>query len=272
MGVYKNISIARDTMDIISKGEYVCKTGEKVVLPKVDYSKVEVFSPKQLVTIEEDVDGFFANRLQRSEETHFYAIDSDSLEAAINLPNALVMNFANAYQPGGGFLYGAVAQEEALCRNSTLYVSIAGREAKEMYDFNIKSRNPLVSDYMLISPNVCVFRNPEGKLLEHPYRTSVVTVPAPNRNGEARDLSVSEVNVCMMNRMRRMLFLAAYKGYRHMILGAWGCGAFGNDVKDLIDIYKHLFFDEGMDELFDTICFAVYKDPEKLSRFQAEFT
>ena len=42
-------------------------------------------------------------------------------------------------------------------------------------------------------------------------------------------------------------------------------------MEDLIDIYKHLFFDVGMDDFFDTVCFAVYQDPDKLSRFQAEF-
>lgn len=50
----------------------------------------------------------------------------------------------------------------------------------EMYRYNRKNPSPVDSDYMLLSPNVCVFRGTDGVLLDEPYSVSVFTIPAPN--------------------------------------------------------------------------------------------
>ena len=66
----------------------------------------------------------------------------DSFAAARKLKNCLVMNFDSATNPGGGFLSGANAQEENLCRESTLYKSLESDEADNMYAYNNRHRNP----------------------------------------------------------------------------------------------------------------------------------
>nr|WP_298055765.1 poly(ADP-ribose) glycohydrolase domain-containing protein [uncultured Lachnoanaerobaculum sp.] len=66
---------------------------------------------------------------------------------------------------GGGYKSGACAQEECLCRQSTLYESIRSPKASGMYKYNFKFGTAFDSDYMLLSPVVDVFRN---NLIPHP--------------------------------------------------------------------------------------------------------
>ena len=39
------------------------------------------------------------------------------------------------------------------------------------------------------------------------------------------------------NRIVGMLKCAAYFGYKNLVLGAWGCGAFGNDAHVMSDLF-----------------------------------
>jgi len=123
-----------------------------------------------------------------SDTPDIYVLDADSFACAEGMENVLVMNFANAHVPGGGVRNGANAQEECLCRESTLYHSIGGDVAYEMYDYNNRRKNACDSDYMILSPHVCVFRNLHDDFLDEPFLTSVITIPAPNRNGAAREV------------------------------------------------------------------------------------
>ena len=150
---------------------------------------VEVYSPERLRDIEDDVDEYFERSFYGTKGASFFVVNADSFEAARGLERPLVMNFANAHRPGGGFLNGARAQEESLCRCSTLYKSISSDKAREMYDYNNTHKSPCDSDYMLLSPNVLVYRSYIGELLDDPFWTSVVTVPAPNKCGAASGTS-----------------------------------------------------------------------------------
>ena len=96
-------------------------------------------------------------------------VNSDSFQAGRNYDNPLVMNFANAHHPGGGFLLGANAQEEFLCRCSTLYASLTSETASEMYRYNNSRISKVESDYMLLSPDVVVLRDEYYNLLESVY-------------------------------------------------------------------------------------------------------
>ena len=263
--------IAEETIKITDKKEYTLADGKKIELPDWDYSGVKVFAPDQLQKIEDDEDEFFERAFNGTSGAMYFVVNGDSFEVARGLNDVLVMNFANAHRPGGGFLNGAKAQEEALCRCSTLYKSISSDKAMEMYDYNNKAKNPLDSDYMLLSRDVMVFRDVKCNLLAEPYSVSVVTVPAPNRYGRASSLGEGEVLLCMKNRLRKMLFMAAREGYRSLVLGAWGCGAFGNDTKEVARTFHELFFDEGFDEFFEVVCFAILGDMEKVGIFADVF-
>ena len=54
----------------------------------------------------------------------------------------------------------------------------------------------------------------------------------------------------MEKRMRYILKLFATKGDRTIILGAYGCGVFGNDAADVAGIFYKLLKDEQLERHF----------------------
>jgi uncharacterized protein (TIGR02452 family) len=195
MGRANLIAIAKETMEFTEN--FIRKTGNDAC------AKVEVYSPKMLEAIELDEENYFTPSSLNATGASYSVVNADSFEAAFGMEKPLVMNFANAHRPGGGFLHGARAQEESLCRCSTLYKSIASEDAREMYDYNNQHNDPCDSDYMLLSTDVYVYRNASGEILDFPYWTSVVTVPASDRCRAASQVPQEELDEIMTERLRR---------------------------------------------------------------------
>ncbi len=244
-----NISIAAETISITQNGFYTLND-KKIHLPE-NVSAVEVITPETGASL-------IAVPLQEGEMCRFLVTNEDSFQAAHRYDKPFVMNFANAHHAGGGFLLGANAQEEALCRCSTLYASINSPEAAQMYRYNNTHISAVESDFMLYSPNVCVFRDEKCSLLETPFSAAVITVPAPNRRGAALLASGAKIKEAMTRRIRIMLKTAAKHGHKNLVLGAWGCGAFGNKPDEVAAYFKEVLFTEGYGRAFDEVCFAVY--------------
>lgn len=246
-----NILIAKETKKIIKEGQYELN-GEIIKLPSIDYRSVDVISP-------EIGEGLLLANAERGKVVldNVCIIPEDSFQAAKRYDNPLVMNFANAHKPGGGFEFGATAQEEALCRCSTLIASIGSNKANEMYKYNNLHAIPVESDYMLLS-KVCVFRNEKCELQKDPFLAGVITVPAPNRIGLAALTSIEKINEAMIKRIQIMLLVAKTNNYKSLVLGAWGCGAFHNDPENVANCFKIVLEDYGYAKYFDNICFAIY--------------
>ena len=252
-----NIQIANETIKITAEKRYET-VGKVIELPDLEYKNTEVFSPEDgRSLLEEDISQYFGNRLCDTEVTC-----EDSFAAARRLNKPMVMNFANAHSAGGGFRLGANAQEEALCRCSTLYASITSSQAAEMYRYNNTHISAVESDYMLLSPEVCVFRDEHCALLEKPFTAAVITLPAPNRRGAAMLAPKKLIAETMTRRIRIMLHIAAKHGYRELVLGAWGCGAFGNSPEDVSGYFKSVLIGEEYGRCFDRVVFAVYGKPD----------
>ncbi len=247
------IAIAKETIRITNSREYQFED-ETIRLPAADYDSVVVITP-------EDAAALLSEPLPEPENTDPCLIrvtDEDSFSAAQRLQNAAVLNFANAHHAGGGFLLGATAQEEALCRCSTLYASIHSETASEMYRYNNSHIHATDSDYMLLSQNVSVFRDKDCQLLREPFRTAVITAPAPNRRGAAVLTSAAVLEKTFLRRSRIILRICIKYGYRNLVLGAWGCGAFGNDPKLVAGCFKKAIEEDNIRSYFANICFALY--------------
>ena len=247
--------IAAESMQVIEQGFYEGEFGRQK-LPEHDYSDVICVPPEQVEEIRQAAE----QHIPAGHRPLMLLTDADSFTVAQSLDNCLVMNFANAYHPGGGFLEGCNAQEECLCRESTLYKSIGSAEAAKMYDYNKQLHSPAESDYMLISPHVCVFRDVKDNFLPEPFMTSVVTVPALNLRRQARHIPMDEVDRIMKHRIECMLAVAANYGYRDLVLGAWGCGAFGHDPYRVAGYFREVLIDKGYMGFFDGIIFGIMDD------------
>lgn len=261
-----NILIASETKKIIKEGQYEL-AGEIIKLPAIDYENVEVISPQlgeELLLANADE--------KRAELNNICIVAEDSFQAAKRYSHPLVMNFANAHKPGGGFELGATAQEEALCRCSTLIASISSEKAKEMYQYNNLHAIPVESDYMLLS-EVCVFRNEKCELVREPFLAGVITVPAPNRIGLAALTPIKKIDAAMIKRIRIMLAVAKANKYKSLVLGAWGCGAFHNNPESVANCFKIVLEEDGYAKYFENICFAIYgsENGKNITTFRSVF-
>ncbi|MEH0581455.1 TIGR02452 family protein [Streptomyces sp. B21-108] len=184
-----------------------------------------------------------------------------SLEAARRLADAgpvAVLNFASARNPGGGYLNGAQAQEEALCRASALYTCLL--TAREFYDHHRAHRDPFYTDRVIHSPAVPVFRDDRGRLLDEPYPVGFLTAAAPNAGVVLRTAPerTSELPRALAVRAERVLETAAAHGYRRLVLGAWGCGVFRNDPAQVAGAFRTLLAPDGrFGRVFDHVVFGV---------------
>lgn len=169
-----------------------------------------------------------------------------------------VLNFASARNPGGGFLNGAQAQEEALCRASALHSCLL--QVPQYYQAHRADGSPFYSNRVIHSPGVPVFRDDAGQLLAEPFRVDVLTAAAPNAAVVARAAPEQRRNIPAVLRARaaRVLQTAAVTGARRLVLGAWGCGVLRNDPAEVARTFTEQLSEDGpFARHFDTVAFAV---------------
>ncbi|WP_335937413.1 TIGR02452 family protein [Streptomyces sp. PTD5-9] len=249
-------AIARETEDIVAAGRYRAPGGHEVSIERAlaaALSGTRLYGPEPVPVAALDT-----GRTAAVEVT-----GESSLAAARRLtgegPGRIaVLNYASARNPGGGYLNGAQAQEEALCRASALYATLL--RAPEYYARHRAERGAFYTDRVIHSPGVPVFRDDRGRLLDTPYTVGFLTSPAPNA-GVVRARAPEEahrVPAALASRAERVLEVAAVRGYRRLVLGAWGCGVFRNDPEQVARAFRSLLLDGGrFDGHFEQIVFGV---------------
>jgi uncharacterized protein (TIGR02452 family) len=185
-------------------------------------------------------------------ETRVQVVNATTLVAAKRLiepgERVLALNFANGIEPGGGFLHGSRAQEEVLCRSSALYATLRG---DPMYEAHRQRPLPDSTDWAILSPDVPVFRSDEGTPLDAHWPLSFLTCAAPYAPGVGQP----RAGDLLQQRIVRVLAIARAHGYTALVLGAWGCGAFGNDpYRTARDFHDALMLHAGV---FSQVVFAV---------------
>ncbi|MEV7781551.1 TIGR02452 family protein [Kitasatospora sp. NPDC088351] len=198
-----------------------------------------------------------------------------SMEAARRLVGAGagpvgVLNFASARNPGGGYLRGARAQEEDLCRSALLYSCLL--EAPDYYEAHRASTDLRYSHRVIVSPGVPVIRDGRGELLARPYPVTFLTSPAPNAGQLERRSAGVDVRGVLAGRAERVLAVAARHGIRALVPGAWGCGVFRNDPAQVAEAFEGALARYGA--AFERVVFAVWdRTPVSANRaaFEARF-
>ncbi|MCD8190903.1 MAG: TIGR02452 family protein [Clostridiales bacterium] len=278
----KNIAILEDTLAILEQGGYA-RDGQDVQLAfsPEQMREIQVFLPEGLASLaamEQD------ETASQSAGCTFACENEDALvlaqkqyqllkNAGESAPKILVLNLASATRPGGQTRNGASAQEEDLCRRTSLLLSLESENAKRYYDYNNARKTRMGSDGVMLSPNVEVIKDASSEPLAQPFPISVMSCAAPMVRLGLEGMSQQEYEQMLYGRIQGMLLVAASQGYRHLILGAFGCGVYGNDAALVSDLFarairEFTFAGMGSGQLFDSIQFAVLCRPGKDYNYQ----
>ena len=177
-----------------------------------------------------------------------------------------VLNFANAYSPGGGVTIGAMAQEECLCRSSNLYSALTlPYLLRNYYKLNAKYTGDMGTDAVIWSPGVTVFKTdapvPEEMRREDWFQVDVLTCAAPYYDkNKKHPVSQEKLWDVFYHRIRNILEVAMSNDTDILVLGAFGCGAFHNPPDLVADVCRELLLDKGYYRYFRKIAFAIKKN------------
>ena len=210
---------------------------------------------------------------------------ADTLAAAHDLVSSrhnpagkvAILNMASPLRPGGGVLSGATSQEEWLCARTTLYPSLR----EEFY------RLPEVGG--VYTSDVLVFRRWDEAASDLPkgdwFFVDVITaamIRLPDVDGEGDQARYAEEKdrELAVQKMRAVLRMAAANGVSKLVLGAWGCGAYGNPVGEVAKGWRRVLLGgrrkgksaANSTETWDglEVVFAI-KDEKMTQRFEGHF-
>lgn len=256
------LRICRDGGYRIASGDWVDLTDQL----SASLAGTRLFTPHEL-------DEARARAVESGAAPSVRVVDRSSQEACFELARegpVVVLNFASAVNPGGGFLGGARAQEEDLCRCSGLFPTLLTQPL--YYEANRSLRSALYTDHIIFSPKVPFFRvDSEGPLCDQPWPCSVITAPAPNRGAlrpeEAEDTQA--LRETFRRRWGKLLAVARAMGERKLVLGAWGCGAFGNDPGMVAETAHEVLSTEEFRGALDRVVFAI---PSRWRRSEKNLT
>lgn len=285
-----NLTILGDTLQIFQNGVYQCGGKSVKCAPLKQLSQAKVYLPEDVASLQK------TNRklLPAANNCSIVCENADSFTAAVKLTpyvgqyyhlrkdptEVLVLNFANPFNPGGGVRRGANAQEEDLCRKSSLLLSLESAAAKPYYNYHKELRSLNSSDAIILSPKVQIIKDASHNLLTSPVTVAVLTCAAPMLQNGLQGLTQEQYQNLLTSRIEGILCVAAHLGYRVLVLGAFGCGAFGNDATIVSETFQMCLaqycrppFDISRD--FHIIDFAVLDHSEQqrnIKAFQAVFS
>lgn len=256
-------AIAQQTLSALDQGHYTAPDGSQVefaALLAACIDGTQEYNPDELSRIRDQT---LTN--PGSVTTSYAVVNETTLEGAARLVGSQrygrigVLNFASAKRPGGGFLGGAISQEESLARSSGLYPSLL--QCPEYYQYHRAQGASLYSDHMIYSPACPVLRDDAGGWLPRPYVVDFITSAAPNAGAVMLNESANRARIAptLAERAGKVLALAAHRGCDALVLGAWGCGVFQNDPATVAAIFHDaLRPDGGFGRRFHHVLFAVY--------------
>ena len=262
-------------LDIFRDGAYRTESGRVVTLP-VSGAFVEnsqMFSAPIQLPVE-----------YIKADTQLSVLNVDCIIATRDLVeqglNPAVLNMASLYHPGGGVLQGSGAQEEELCRRSTLAISLyqfslpGGRYGDLADMVGVKrraERYPMDNTYGgIYSPGITFFRGTQDQgyvLLEETFQAAVISVASLNYNPKHGHNTLDNGNIpesdkpVLKEKIRTILRIGALKGHDSLVLGAMGCGAFCTPPAQMARLFHEVLDEPEFDGRFRKIIFAIIDSP-----------
>ena len=267
MGREENVKIFQDT-------ERVAKTNKRLIESVKESTRKQILIPEYM-----NVSDFM--EISSSEYNHNATVvvsKKRSYEAASAYKDKVVCvhNFASATNPGGGVTKGSSAQEECLCRCSTLYFNLnTSAMWSGFYSPHRAEQNPIHNDDCIYTPNVVVIKSDTTSpvLMDENdwYEVNVITCAAPNlrlmpsnamNSGDGNKrvkMSDDDLYELHVKRLTRIMEIAKAGKNEVVILGAFGCGAFENNPEVVAKASKNVI-DKFIRD-FEMIEFAIYCSP-----------
>lgn len=271
----KNAEIFRNTEQLYKS--------DKALISSIKASKA-----RQKFTAEGEIVNIPEN--SSSENTKVTVSEKRSLEAseyyARQGKKVCVLNFASATNPGGGVTRGSSAQEESICRCTTLYPCLNSSEMWGLfYSPHRTASNPLYNNDCIYTPDITVFKSdisfPELLPREKWWTVDIITCAAPNlrpkpSNAMNPHAGTSPANITgakleklLSARIKRIFEIAAANGNDVLILGAFGCGAFMNPPEIVARVFHSVM--RNYIGYFDAIEYAVYHTDRDAANYKAFF-
>ncbi len=232
---------------------------------KTNYAQDIANSIKNGITVEDAKVKDFINVQKRFPHTDVSIVKTgveSSFEQYVDKGlKVCVLNFASYKHPGGGFIRGQFAQEEAICHASTLYPVLEAYQSS--YDRHTELHNGLYAENFLYHPAICFLKAQHGVPLVGNYYVDIMTYAAPNMFRKSKDNPAYLPT--LQKRMEIAYLFPARFSVDVLVLGAWGCGVFMNDG-ELIAHYWDLLT-KKYDGLYKVIVHPI-PDGKNLLKFQ----
>ncbi|KAL6868875.1 hypothetical protein ACO1O0_000198 [Amphichorda felina] len=209
--------------------------------------------------------------------TTIKVVNQDTFNAAIALASqnptggrVAVLNMASAWSPGGGWIRGALAQEEALCYRSSLALSLHRRYYPWRLHMGLYTpdvvviRSDMASGHKLLVPDVspgdlpvvsvlgiAALRCPETRRAREQKASGEVVERTVYADPASRDLTKEKMRLCLR--------MAASRGHGLLVLGALGCGAYRNPRREIANCWLEVLGEaEFRGGWWEEIWFAVF--------------
>lgn len=259
---YMNVSAYKLTMRVCRKGFYISPEGVKIDLPTPEETSES--------TIFYDNPGV-ADGIAAIGETKIEVIKDDCIAVAERLVAAgedpLLLNMASNRRPGGGVMKGSRAQEETIFRRSTAHMSLYPFHADSAQQFGFvraKESYPMNRNTGGIYSGRIMFFRADAKdnyrFLEDPFSCAMVSVAAEiNESRDAERLPSWMVRL-QKDKIRTILRIGLLNGHRTFILGAFGCGAYGNPPEQMAILFREVFEEPEFKNKCEHIVFAILDD------------
>ena len=271
----------QNNIDIFQDTERKCKTNQKLI------DAISKSNSGQVLIRETDSVPVQPHRYENPVKVVISPKRSLEAAEAYSGQKVCVHNFASATNPGGGVTRGSNAQEEAICRCSSLYFNLSTNSMYE--EFYNRHRDllrsgemtALYNDDCIYTPGVCVFKTdtsapellPENRL----YEVDIITCAAPNLRERPSNpmnpgsgtvaIKISDKDLLELHvkRMSRICDVAISKNEEILILGAFGCGAFSNSPRVVAEAMARVIEKYKFD--FKVVEFAVYCSPRDTENY-----